>query len=74
MPKLVDIDHQNFMEEYLELEREREIEETIQMINAGSWGYKVGWYQDKKGSLYHYDGVIWDEVPQDSNERLEYLG
>jgi len=37
-------------------------------------GVKVGWYQDSKGSLYHYDGVIWDSVPTDIISRLEYLG
>ena len=33
-----------------------------------------GWYQDPKGSLYHYDGVIWDKVPDWDIKQLEYLG
>ena len=33
-----------------------------------------GWYQDSKGSLYHYDGVVWDEVPNTNMKQLEYLG
>jgi hypothetical protein len=37
-------------------------------------GVKVGWYQDAKGSLYRYDGVIWDVVPKDKISGLEYLG
>jgi hypothetical protein len=37
-------------------------------------GVRVGWYQDSKGSLYHYDGVIWDVVPDGNISRLEYLG
>lgn len=37
-------------------------------------GMKEGWYQDSKGSLYHYDGSIWDEVPSSSVRQLEYLG
>jgi len=37
-------------------------------------GVRVGWYQDVAGSLYHYDGVIWDVVPATEISRLEYLG
>jgi hypothetical protein len=37
-------------------------------------GVHVGWYQDTRGSLYHYDGVVWDIVPDGSISRLEYLG
>lgn len=35
---------------------------------------KEGWYQDRNGNLYQYDGVIWDEVPSARIEDLEYLG
>ncbi len=35
---------------------------------------KAGWYQDGQGNLYQYDGVIWDEVPKERVENLEYLG
>jgi hypothetical protein len=34
----------------------------------------TGWYQDVKGLLYHYDGVVWDVVPTEDISRLEYLG
>lgn len=34
---------------------------------------KLGWYQDRYGNLYKYDGVIWDVVPEGSIEELEYL-
>jgi hypothetical protein len=37
-------------------------------------GPKAGWYQDVQGTLYRYDGVIWDEVPKGRVESLEYLG
>jgi hypothetical protein len=33
-----------------------------------------GWYQNLKGELYHYDGVIWDVVPKERLTDLEYLG
>ncbi len=33
-----------------------------------------GWYQNSNGDLYHYDGVVWDEVPKEQPEKLEYLG
>jgi hypothetical protein len=36
--------------------------------------YKAGWYQDKEGKLYHYDGVLWDEVPEEKVVNLEHLG
>lgn len=35
---------------------------------------REGWYQDRKGLLYHYDGVVWDAVPYENAEELEYLG
>lgn len=33
-----------------------------------------GWYQNKIGDLYHYDGTIWDSVPSEAIRDLEYLG
>ena len=33
-----------------------------------------GWYQNSRGDLYHYDGVIWDEVPNEQIKDLEFLG
>lgn len=33
-----------------------------------------GWYQSVSGGLYHYDGIVWDEVPSEQIEKLEYLG
>lgn len=60
-------------------------EETIKEYQAlqflrddkGRWTeleIRAGWYQDGQGNLYQYDGVIWDEVPKDRVENLEYLG
>jgi hypothetical protein len=37
-------------------------------------GVHVGWHQDSSGNLYHYDGVIWDVVPEMRVNQLEYLG
>lgn len=34
---------------------------------------EAGWYQSAAGELYHYDGIIWDEVPP-SGLKLEFLG
>lgn len=36
--------------------------------------YEAGWYQDLKGNLYKYDGVVWDVVPENKPEELEFLG
>lgn len=33
-----------------------------------------GWYQNTSGVLYHYDGTIWDSVPNEAIRDLEYLG
>lgn len=33
-----------------------------------------GWYQNSIGDLYHYDGVVWDKVPAEKIENLEFLG
>lgn len=33
-----------------------------------------GWYQNRSGKLFHYDGVVWDEVPNERMEELEFLG
>ena len=34
---------------------------------------EAGWYQSGSGDLYHYDGIIWDEVPA-RGLKLEFLG
>lgn len=34
---------------------------------------EAGWYQSASGDLYHYDGIIWDEVPA-RGLKLEFLG
>lgn len=34
----------------------------------------AGWYQDGAGGLYHFDGTVWDVVPEEMTKRLEYLG
>ncbi len=33
-----------------------------------------GWYQNKNGQLFHYDGIVWDVVPGEKITELEYLG
>lgn len=33
-----------------------------------------GWYQNSKGDLFHYDGIVWDDVPGESIKDLEFLG
>ena len=33
-----------------------------------------GWYQNSKGDLFHYDGIVWDNVPGESIKDLEFLG
>ena len=35
---------------------------------------KAGWYQNPKGELFHFDGVVWDVVPEERTAELEYLG
>jgi len=45
--------------------------------DKGRWTTEIpeaGWYQNKDGQLYHYDGVVWDDVPSERIEKLEYLG
>jgi hypothetical protein len=34
----------------------------------------IGWYQDGSGDLYHFDGKVWDAVPERFTKGLEYLG
>lgn len=34
----------------------------------------AGWYQNADGKLFHYDGVVWDEVPDEKQGDLEFLG
>lgn len=49
-------------------------EQDTKHVNLFPTGMKEGWYQDPKGFLYRYDGVIWDTVPEASLNNLEYLG
>lgn len=44
---------------------------------AGRWDeveILKGWYQNSRGDLFHYDGTVWDEVPNERIKDLEYLG
>lgn len=58
------------------------LEETLQtlerlrfMRQEGRFeGMSSGWYQNSIGDLYHYDGVVWDNVPDEQIKNLEYLG
>lgn len=34
----------------------------------------VGWYQNSRGDLFHYDGTVWDNVPNEKINDLEFLG
>ena len=49
-----------------EEERLRNLEFTAELSE--------GWYQNLKGELFHYDGLIWDVVPREKITELEYLG
>ncbi len=43
----------------------------------GRWSPEIpeaGWYQNSAGELFKYDGVVWDVVPSERIDRLEYLG
>jgi hypothetical protein len=78
------------IEELYYLDLERDYNDTLMKIERDQFGrfvennyqsklfprtgIKEGWYQDSKGSLYHYDGLIWDEVPSPNIKQLEYLG
>lgn len=45
--------------------------------DAGRWieaEILKGWYQNSRGDLFHYDGTVWDEVPNERIKDLEYLG
>lgn len=33
-----------------------------------------GWYQNSRGTLFHYDGILWDRVPEEKIWELEFLG
>ena len=33
-----------------------------------------GWYQNSRGDLFHYDGIVWDNVPSERVSNLEFLG
>lgn len=44
----------------------------VQAMKIGDAG--IGWYQDSDGGLYHFDGKVWDVVPEEMTKRLEYLG
>jgi hypothetical protein len=34
----------------------------------------AGWYQSLSAELFYYDGVIWDKIPKERINELEYLG
>lgn len=49
----------------------------IRRDSVGRWTHvevAEGWYQSLGGTLYHYDGIVWDVVPAERVEELEYLG
>jgi hypothetical protein len=54
-----------------------DIREDLEVVEDKPSGryidYKAGWYQDLKGNLYKYDGVVWDVVPG-RDTKVEFLG
>lgn len=48
-------------------------EENLKFLKTGV-SIGIGWYQNAMGRLYHYDGVIWDDVPEERIQDLEFLG
>lgn len=72
MPQLVDLDYLDLNTDYHQQYEKSLL--TQKRSTVTSEGVRAGWYQDSKGSLYNYDGVIWDVVPADMISRLEYLG
>jgi hypothetical protein len=76
-----ELDYLDLQKDYndtlMKIERDqfgRFVENNYQSKLFPRTGIEEGWYQDSKGSLYHYDGLIWDEVPNPNIKQLEYLG
>ena len=36
--------------------------------------FENGWYQNSRGDLFHYDGTVWDVLPDEPFKSLGYLG
>lgn len=51
---------------------EERVEKRMEAMRKQDAG--VGWYQDDAGRLYHFDGQVWDVIPEEITKRLEYLG
>lgn len=59
-----------------EMAVEQELPEFLR-DGIGRWKERevsAGWYQNSKGDLYHYDGTVWDKVPEQKVQELEFLG
>lgn len=69
--KIVDVETKA-LEWYKKNKARLEMEE-LKFMNPGV-DFGSGWYQNRKGELFHYDGVVWDVVPAESIKDLEYLG
>lgn len=63
--KLVEKYQLDGLPEFLK-EDERTVKEAMKHMK--------GWYQNSKGDLFHYDGIVWDDVPGESIKDLEFLG
>lgn len=58
--------HGSFLEDAVLAEKK----EPVKKIEVSD----AGWYQNADGKLFHYDGVVWDEVPSEKQGDLEFLG
>ena len=60
--------------------RQEEGLESLDFMNDPKLVYRQqrdllsGWYQNTASELFFYDGVIWDKIPKEKVNELEYLG
>jgi hypothetical protein len=74
--KIEHLDYLNLEVDYHEKLSEIQRDEFGRYLSSSAIveGVRVGWYQDSKGGLFHYDGIVWDIVPDAKVQELEYLG
>ena len=62
----------------LKQEHPIELPEFLKDVERDSKGRFIdtvmGWYQNSHGDLFHYDGTVWDSVPTEKINDLEFLG
>lgn len=71
---LIESPYQEYLKDNYQLELPDFLSDILADENEPTVKQKTGWYQDDRGQLYFYDGVIWDEVPAMKVDSLEYLG